>query len=58
MAGELHKTHPDIPKRLKRAEGYIRSIVAMLDKVAEDAKEHACGHLPALEGLHVGVGAG
>jgi cation diffusion facilitator family transporter len=24
-------------------------------KVAEDAKEHACGHLPALESLHVEV---
>jgi len=32
MAGELHKTHPDIVKRLKRAEGHLRSIVAMLEE--------------------------
>jgi uncharacterized protein len=32
MAGELHKTHPDIVKRLKRVEGHLRSIVAMLDE--------------------------
>ena len=29
---ELHKTHPDIVKRLKRAEGHLRSIVAMLEE--------------------------
>ena len=28
---KLHKTHPDIVKRLKRAEGHLRSIVAMLE---------------------------
>jgi len=27
----LHKTHPDVMKRLKRAEGHLRSIVAMID---------------------------
>jgi DNA-binding FrmR family transcriptional regulator len=32
MAGELHKTRPDIVKRLKRAEGHLRSIVAMLEE--------------------------
>ena len=32
MAGELHKTHPDIVKRLKRAEGHLRSIVVMLEE--------------------------
>jgi uncharacterized protein len=32
MAGELHKTHPDIVKRLKRAEGHLRSIAAMLEE--------------------------
>lgn len=26
----LHKTHPDIVKRLKRAEGHLRSITAMI----------------------------
>ena len=29
---KLHKTHPDIVKRLKRAEGHLRSIVAMLEE--------------------------
>jgi uncharacterized protein len=28
----LHKSHPDIIKRLKRAEGHLRSIVAMLEE--------------------------
>jgi DNA-binding FrmR family transcriptional regulator len=32
MAEELHKTHPDIVKRLKRTEGHLRSIVAMLEE--------------------------
>ena len=27
-----HETHPDIVKRLKRAEGHIRSIVAMIEE--------------------------
>jgi uncharacterized protein len=29
---KLHKTHPDIVKRLKRADGHLRSIVAMLEE--------------------------
>ena len=29
---KLHKTHPDIVKRLKRAEGHLRSIIAMLEE--------------------------
>ncbi len=29
---ELHKTHPDIVKRLRRAEGHVRSIVAMIEE--------------------------
>jgi uncharacterized protein len=29
---ELHKTHPDIVKRLNRAEGHLRSIVAMIEE--------------------------
>jgi hypothetical protein NreA len=29
---KLHETHPDIVKRLKRAEGHIRAIVAMLEE--------------------------
>ena len=28
----LHHSHPDIVKRLKRAEGHLRSIVAMLEE--------------------------
>jgi len=32
MASEtLHKTHPDIMKRLKRVEGHLRSIVEMIE---------------------------
>ena len=27
----VHETHPDIIKRLRRAEGHLRSIVAMLE---------------------------
>jgi DNA-binding FrmR family transcriptional regulator len=26
-----HKTHPEIAKRLKRAEGHLRSIIDMID---------------------------
>lgn len=29
---QTHLTHPDIIKRLKRAEGHLRSIVAMLEE--------------------------
>jgi DNA-binding FrmR family transcriptional regulator len=28
---ELHRSHPDIINRLKRAEGHLRSIIAMLE---------------------------
>jgi DNA-binding FrmR family transcriptional regulator len=28
---KLHKTHPEIVKRLRRAEGHLRSIVAMIE---------------------------
>ena len=28
----VHPSHPDIIKRLKRAEGHLRSIVAMLEE--------------------------
>jgi DNA-binding FrmR family transcriptional regulator len=27
----IHSTHPDIVKRLKRAEGHLRSIVEMIE---------------------------
>ena len=27
----LHRTHPDVIKRLKRAEGHLRSTIAMLE---------------------------
>lgn len=29
---EEHRPHPDIVKRLKRAEGHLRSVVAMLEE--------------------------
>ena len=28
----LHKSHPDIVKRLKRVEGHLRSIIAMMEE--------------------------
>ena len=31
----VHPSHPDIIKRLKRAEGHLRSIVAMLEEGRE-----------------------
>ena len=27
-----HRTHPDIVKRLKRAEGHLRSVIAMIEE--------------------------
>ncbi|RUM98337.1 metal resistance protein [Pseudaminobacter arsenicus] len=27
----VHQTHPEIAKRLKRAEGHLRSVVAMIE---------------------------
>lgn len=27
----VHKSHPDIAKRLKRAEGHLRSIIVMIE---------------------------
>ena len=27
----MHKTHPDIVPRLKRAEGHLRSVIAMIE---------------------------
>ncbi len=31
MPGPNHTSHPDIVKRLKRAEGHLRSVVAMIE---------------------------
>ena len=31
-SSKLHKSHPDIVKRLKRVEGHVRSIVAMIEE--------------------------
>lgn len=28
---DLHQTHPDIVKRLKRAEGHLRTIIEMIE---------------------------
>ena len=30
-AREAHRTHPEIVKRLRRAEGHLRSVVAMIE---------------------------
>jgi len=30
-APHLHQTHPDITKRLKRAEGHLRSVIGMIE---------------------------
>lgn len=31
MAEHRHDTHPDIVKRLKRAEGHLKSVIAMIE---------------------------
>ena len=31
MSQHRHETHPDIIKRLKRAEGHLRSVTAMIE---------------------------
>ena len=31
MSEHRHETHPDIIKRLKRAEGHLRSVTAMIE---------------------------
>ncbi|WP_439604229.1 metal-sensing transcriptional repressor [Shinella sp.] len=32
MSGHRHASHPAIVKRLKRAEGHLRSVVAMIER--------------------------
>ena len=31
-ADHLHATHPEIAKRLRRAEGHLRSVIEMMDQ--------------------------
>jgi DNA-binding FrmR family transcriptional regulator len=31
MAHVVHRTHPDIVKRLKRAEGHLRNVIGMME---------------------------
>ena len=31
MSKHLHQTHPDVVKRLKRAEGHLRSVIEMIE---------------------------
>jgi DNA-binding FrmR family transcriptional regulator len=31
MVHVVHKTHPDIVKRLKRAEGHLRNVIGMME---------------------------
>jgi len=31
IAEHIHETHPDIAKRLKRAEGHLRSVIEMIE---------------------------
>ncbi len=31
MTQHIHESHPDIVKRLKRAEGHLRRVIAMFD---------------------------
>jgi len=31
MAHVVHETHPEIAKRLKRAEGHLRKVIAMIE---------------------------
>lgn len=30
-AGDLHQTHPEIVKRLRRSEGHLRTVIEMLE---------------------------
>ena len=32
MIHQVHQTHPGIVKRLKRAEGHLRSVIAMIEE--------------------------
>lgn len=32
MEPHRHETHPDIVKRLKRAEGHLKSVIAMIEE--------------------------
>jgi hypothetical protein NreA len=38
MTDHIHQSHPEIVKRLKRAEGHLRSVTAMIE-----------GHRPCLD---------
>jgi DNA-binding FrmR family transcriptional regulator len=38
MTEHIHESHPDIIKRLKRAEGHLKSVIAMIE-----------GHRPCLD---------
>lgn len=31
MTDHIHESHPEIAKRLKRAEGHLRSVIAMIE---------------------------
>ena len=31
MTEHIHESHPEIAKRLKRAEGHLRSVIAMIE---------------------------
>jgi uncharacterized protein len=32
MQAHLHRSHPDIVKRLKRAEGHLRRVISMIEE--------------------------
>lgn len=32
MANQLHRSHPDIIKRLRRAEGHLHSVIGMIEQ--------------------------
>lgn len=38
MTEHIHESHPEITKRLKRAEGHLKSVIAMIE-----------GHRPCLD---------
>ena len=46
----VHPSHPDIIKRLKRAEGHLRSIVTMLEE-GRDCLEHAVDGVGARDAI-------
>jgi uncharacterized protein len=51
MKHHVHETHPDIVNRLKRAEGHLRKVIAMLE-----SGENCATIAQQLHGVHNAIG--